>query len=413
MKQKKGFIFPLPLVTFMVVIVTVVLFSALLSGLLLYKKSFGKAPIAKELYVEIIHEPVSTQDALLSLMEMSTVYKIKTLTPHGTPISGSFCENLAGAMGVTDIEGLTSCSFNGDTNAAGVFVSNDIFFPTEGNTFSVLSTGYVSSIPGNPSNFISSDFSPVGASGDTITLTLNFKVPDGANCLAFNFAFLSEEYPEYVGSSYNDFFYALLDGTNIAFDTRGNIINVNNNFFDPSLTPQNSFDGQTVLLTTVHPVTEGNDISLTFQVGDVGDGIYDTAVFLDNLNIGYSENCIPGTTPTFIYFTTRTDINFAEVLTYAVYENYFQNPKIWIPELDETVEFNLPKVAKDYLDFVCRKGSWLLEGKYWLFLYDPNIHDIKTIATNTNPEEFDKKPYGQRASIPIKPENYWLVLYVR
>ncbi|WP_394263381.1 choice-of-anchor L domain-containing protein, partial [Trueperella sp.] len=40
---------------------------------------------------------------------------------------------------------------------------------------------------------------------------MDLDVPDGANCLSFDFKFLSEEYPVYVGSSYNDAFIAELN----------------------------------------------------------------------------------------------------------------------------------------------------------------------------------------------------------
>jgi hypothetical protein len=219
-----------------------------------------------------------------------------TISSTGT--TNPLCDDLAAAMGATAEEGLISCSFSGDSSAGGVFIGNSPFFPTEGSTFAVISTGKVSDIPGTPSDFISTDFGAVGPSGDTTTLTLNLNVPEGSNCLRVDFDFESEEFPEYVGSIYNDWFYILLDGINIAFDTSGNIINVNNNFFDPTITPANSFDGQTPLLTTTHPITPGVH-TLAFQVGDAGDGIYDTAVFIDNLVIGYTEagQCIPGTAP--------------------------------------------------------------------------------------------------------------------
>jgi hypothetical protein len=188
-------------------------------------------------------------------------------------------EELATAMNATP---RTSSSFTGNSNAGAVFSANSNFFPTEGDTFAVISTGNTSDIPGSPADSISTDFAPGGASGDEARLTLNFTVPPWAHFLSFDFTFLSEEYPEFVGSEYNDYFYAELNGTNIAFDTNGDIINVNNNFFDPTITPANSFNGSTPLLTTTAAVEPNSTITLEFIVGDAGDGIYDTAVFLDN-----------------------------------------------------------------------------------------------------------------------------------
>ena len=202
----------------------------------------------------------------------------------------SLSEELATAMNATP----TNSSFTGNSNAGAVFSASSNFLPTEGGTFAVISTGNTSDIPGIPADFISTDFDPVNASeGDEARLTLNFTVQPWAHFLSFDFIFLSEEYPDFVGSAYNDYFYAELNETNIAFDTNGNIINVNNNFFDPTIIPANSFDGSTPLLTTTAAVEPNSTITLEFIVGDVGDGIYDTAVFLDNFQ--FLETGEPGT----------------------------------------------------------------------------------------------------------------------
>lgn len=125
---------------------------------------------------------------------------------------------------------------------------------------------------------------PLGGSAyDLTTLSFSLRVPDWANSLSFNFRFLSEEYPDYVGQEFNDFFSCLLNGENIVFDTEGNIINVNNNFFDPEIIPAGTvFNASTVLLTARSSVIGGTTLDLDFIVGDVGDDILDSAVFLDN-----------------------------------------------------------------------------------------------------------------------------------
>ena len=49
---------------------------------------------------------------------------------------------------------------------------------------------------------------------DVSILKTDFTAPAGANCLTFDFKFLSEEYPVFVGSSVNDAFIAELDTSN-------------------------------------------------------------------------------------------------------------------------------------------------------------------------------------------------------
>src|SRR5215211_3062260 len=69
---------------------------------------------------------------------------------------------------------------------------------------------------------------------DRVELTLELTAPVASDCLLFRFAFFSEEFPDLVGRQFNDTFTALLNGSNIAFDTNGNPIDVNTNFgFQP------------------------------------------------------------------------------------------------------------------------------------------------------------------------------------
>jgi hypothetical protein len=221
----------------------------------------------------------------------------KSLVGHHT---WSTPEDLATAIDV-DPAILIAASFSGNIEAAAIFPdptglvdSTGAFLnPIAGDTYLILSTGVADNIFGDPSDFESTDFGLVAPDGsrDLASLTLTLIVPGtpGApNTLSFNFRFMSEEYPEWVGTQYNDFFRVFLttpSGTQqIAFDTNGNPINVNNNFFDPAIYPAGTkFDGTTPLLTTMATVTGGDIITLTFEVADMGDNIYDTAVFIDNL----------------------------------------------------------------------------------------------------------------------------------
>ena len=99
-------------------------------------------------------------------------------------------------------------------------------------------------------------------------------------------------------------------------------------------------------------------------------------------------------------------ITFNKAIVYAVYEDTL-NPKFYDNNILRT--FDVSSIAKNYLDFVYS------EKKYWLFLYDNSQSSEKriiTIAKIGKDEDFNRAPYGARDSIPIKPENYWLVLYV-
>jgi hypothetical protein len=148
-----------------------------------------------------------------------------------------------------------------------------------------------------------------GQAFDSSGMKVRIRVPTNAQSFAFNFHFLSAEYPEWVCDSYNDSFVALLTGVlpqnpvnskNISFDFSNNPVNVNiglfvapggpNIFTHPALTGT-GFDGNcggqvcggsTNWLTTTAPVQPGETITMQFNVWDTGDHAWDSTVLIDN-----------------------------------------------------------------------------------------------------------------------------------
>src|SRR5699024_10474407 len=135
--------------------------------------------------------------------------------------------------------------------------------------------------------------------------------------------FMSEEYPNYVGTQFNDAFIAEVDHStwttdgsdiiapdNIAFDADGQVVSINSTGIG-GMTPEDgagtAFDGgldggdasgaATALLSSSTSVTPG-DHTVYFSLFDQGDTILDSAVFLDNLVVGYTPDpetdCAPG-----------------------------------------------------------------------------------------------------------------------
>lgn len=178
---------------------------------------------------------------------------------------------------------------------------------------------------------------------------LVLKAPPGANGLRFKHVFFSQEYDDYVGTSYNDKFYAVLE----AGSTNGGtptVINVTqcrdpDQYYDVVCSPGMQFcnprqrycyiaintalseccwlggcpDGtattdisgtgfscapdasqdsethgsSTGWLVTEWPIEPGETFTLTFHVHDTGDGIFDSAVILDGLQ--FVSSVTPGT----------------------------------------------------------------------------------------------------------------------
>lgn len=180
------------------------------------------------------------------------------------------------------------------------------FFPREGDTYVILSTGDVAEIPGaNDVPGQSTDLGIAdgrgmdGGGDDFVRLTVVLDPPDTARSFHVQFAFYSEEYPEFVGSAFNDFFSLEAGGTNISFtgstpvipnnlvsDEEGKLVSVNSNFFiqDTNQTTGTEFDGSTELLELCAPIADPTqNLTLVFTVADVGDAILDSAIFLDHL----------------------------------------------------------------------------------------------------------------------------------
>ena len=226
-------------------------------------------------------------------------------------INPATAAELASAMGVPSSDLLAADLMGSDP--AGVGVSNSslgTWFPTQDNTFAILSTGNAAdaSLP-NDSGSLSTELSGLDNSqgNDLVRLHLQLIVPNATNCASFDFAFYSEEFPEFVGSQFNDVFTAQLNNSslsidqnnlvvapgNFAFDPQGNIVSINT-VFGVSGTTGTTYDGVTPLLRARTPVVSGATIDVYLSIQDLGDSIYDSTVFLDKFFWSNDPSCSGG-----------------------------------------------------------------------------------------------------------------------
>lgn len=197
-------------------------------------------------------------------------------------------------------------------------------FPSVGNTFAILSTGNATyaSQP-NTSGSTSSDNAGGNVRGNTdydvVILMVDLVAPTGhtVNCLSVEFRFLSEEYPEWVGSIFNDAAVGEPGLTN--WNTQDSVVFSPNNFMftDPNqlvsingagqfhmsatAATGTTYDGATphyVSTTPVPPPTiDSNGTAhyiVYFSIFDQGDHIYDSTIFLDNLQLFAGATCVRG-----------------------------------------------------------------------------------------------------------------------
>ena len=201
----------------------------------------------------------------------------------------------------------TNITYTGAPNAVGRFSNGWRMGINEG---IILSTGNASSAPGSPGTFVSSSNGRAGnalLSGiagvqtrDAAVFQFTF-VPETEN-VTFTYVFASEEYPEWVCSSFNDVFGFFVTGpgyapnTNIAtvpgsfFPVAINTVNNNgtcvvnppfSSYFVTNTGAHNVYDGFTVPLTTCINTIPCESYTITIALADAGDAAYDSAVFLE------------------------------------------------------------------------------------------------------------------------------------
>ncbi|MFZ0548484.1 MAG: choice-of-anchor L domain-containing protein, partial [Candidatus Promineifilaceae bacterium] len=125
--------------------------------------------------------------------------------------------------------------------------------------------------------------------------------------VSFDLAFLSEEFPEWVGSQYNDTFTAQLNNSflgidndnqvvapgNFAFDIQGGMISINT-VWGVSAPTGTTYDGGTARIQAHTAVVPNSTIDIYLSIQDVGDSLYDSAVFLDNFFWSKDPSCTAG-----------------------------------------------------------------------------------------------------------------------
>ena len=226
------------------------------------------------------------------------------------------------AEALEDDEVVTGAAFqvappNG--NPAAVADTDLALFPLDGPNYTMLSTGNTREAddPDNSESTSSDNGGDNSEAGpgvrDQVTLRVDIEVPESANCLTFDYRFLTEEFDEFVGSDFNDAFLAELDASTFTLQSDGTVIAPNNFAAGPDgdVTTVNSvgtsadnalgttYDGATPIQRATTPISPGGH-SIFLTVYDASDAIFDSTAFIDNLEVRNvdSDVCVRGSAET-------------------------------------------------------------------------------------------------------------------
>lgn len=163
----------------------------------------------------------------------------------------------------------------------------------------VMSTGLISNISNDMSNFADTNNSQPGDSDlstlvndttfDAIILEFDF-VPEKSG-INFNYRFSSEENFTDV---YDDAFGLFVNGENIALLPNGNpvsVINIGNGTYYEPGPLNNCFNGSSIILTATAEVVPDTLNHMKFAIADARDGVWDSGVFIEGGS--FVSNTIP------------------------------------------------------------------------------------------------------------------------
>ncbi len=204
----------------------------------------------------------------------------------------------------------------------GFFDKGDTDFPVSAGM--VLSTGNVTEIPGLGGDFISANLNILGdddvtfvtgiGTNDATIIEFDF-VPTTDQVLDFKYSFGSEEYPEFVNTTFNDAFLFLVSGPGLEgnysndaentamipdSDLPVSINTVNDGSFpeyyiDNTNGSDIALDAYTSQLPAQFMVQAGEMYHAKIVIADTGDSAFDSGIFLGYNSLGNNDSLVPPT----------------------------------------------------------------------------------------------------------------------
>ena len=227
------------------------------------------------------------------------------------------------ALAILANESWLVSSYYTDTDQYGhrqatVLSSLGTMYPTNGDDFALFSTGIagvdiVTSYESEPGDEKGTwfDGGKYGYPRDKATLTMTLDVPSFMHYLYYDVQFFSSEYPEYVGTQYNDKLTITVDSpskgeTEYNFDVNSGYFVLDSHgiigtgfdifarsgypggvdYVDTNPRTPGADAGASARIPiggVTHPVSPNEQITVTINIVDAGDNLFDSGAFIDNL----------------------------------------------------------------------------------------------------------------------------------
>jgi gliding motility-associated-like protein len=270
---------------------------------------------------------------LVLISFLGCIYTSAQLVTNTSQSPAGLVQNVLLGPGVT----VSNIQYNGSATSIGSFTAANTNLGIESGiimtTGTVLNNGSGPHGPNNKEDAGLDNGAPginllsnlVGGTTTYNASILEFDFVPLSDTVSFNYVFGSEEYPEFVGSEFNDVFAFFISGPgitgqqNIARLPNGSAVTINNvnagsnssyfvNNGDGNSSPFNGspnyiqYDGFTRVLKAVSKVECGEQYHLVIAIADAADGLWDSGIFLEANSL-----------------SSKVEMNISQSLSYQAY----------------------------------------------------------------------------------------------
>ncbi|ORY78535.1 hypothetical protein BCR37DRAFT_388732 [Protomyces lactucae-debilis] len=225
---------------------------------------------------------------------------------------------------------------------------------------------------------------------DAAVLTLNLAIDKTKyNGVSLSFIFASEEFPAWVGSKYNDVLGIFVNDKNVALDSAGQRVAINNGFFSSANVVTNddsAYGGSTQKLIANTPVAAGvSTVKLEIVVCDNADQDVDSAVFLTGLKgITCEGNCdgiavLPSSTSSTLS-TSSTSSTSSTTSTTSTTSTYPSSTSTTSTSIASSTSAPVPSVNPKCSHDNCLRGLLFKNGVFFTAAYEACKTALPTIT---------------------------------